>query len=264
MNASSDTWDLELDPAAVMDGTFVENIAEAARVFGQFFYMIGVRSFRGTQPWSVERTEPVLRRIAEYAGVPVVSLEGATHHPCQSLADLVTMRECFGDLVGMPVALTWAWHPKALPMAVPHSFLMQAALAGCDVSLVHPTGFELDADIVTAATSAARLAGGQVQVCHDRAQGVRGRRLVYVKSWGAMGTSGSTDPSLRDWTVDEDLMAHTDAGRVMHCLPVRRNVVISGQVLDGPRALVTQQAGNRLWAQAGLVEYLARRQGVLS
>jgi N-acetylornithine carbamoyltransferase len=265
LNTSVDTWALEFNPNAVMDGVEVENIVEAARVLGQFFHVLGVRSFRGTQPWAVERTEPVLRRIAEHAGVPVISLEGTTHHPCQSLADVLTLRETFGSsLTGLPVALTWAWHPKALPMAVPHSFLLQAALAGCDVSLVHPPGFDLDAEVVEAARTEATRRGGAFAVHHDRAEGLRGRKVVYVKSWGRMDAHGGTDPGLRDWLVDESALRATDGGKVMHCLPVRRNVVIAGDVLDGPRSLVTQQAGNRLWAQAALIEHVARRSGVLS
>ncbi len=265
MNATSDTWALELDPDAVMDGDKVENIAEAARVLGQFFHLLGVRSFRGTAPWEIERTEPVLHKIARYAGVPIISLEGTTHHPCQGLADLMTMHETFGpDLTGLPVALSWAYHPKALPTAVPQTFLMQAALAGCDVSLVHPRGFDLDADVMAAARSEAAARGGNVTVSHDRVGGLAGRRVVYVKSWGRLDLSGPTDPDLRAWQVDEAALKMTDQARVMHCLPVRRNVVIAGEVLDGPRSLVVQQAGNRMWAQAALVEHLARRQGVIA
>jgi N-acetylornithine carbamoyltransferase len=264
LNTSVDTWALELDPHAVMDGAAVENVVEAARVLGQFFHVLGVRSFRGTGPWSVERTEPVLRKIAEYSGVPVISLEGTTHHPCQSLADALTLRETFGhDLRGLPVALSWAWHPKALPMAVPHSFLLQAALEGCDISLVHPEGFDLDAEIVQQARSEAEARGGALRVSHDRAAGLAGRRVVYVKSWGRVDAHGATDPGLRPWLVDEAVLSGTDRAKVMHCLPVRRNVVLAGDVLDGPRSLVTQQAGNRLWAQAALVEHVARRSGVL-
>lgn len=263
LNAASDTWALELDPDAVMDGDKVENLAEAARVLGRFFHLLGVRSFRGSGPWAVERTEPVLRRIARYAGVPVVSLEGATHHPCQGLADHLTMKEHFGETRGLPVALTWAWHPRALPMAVPHTFLLQAALAGTDLTVVHPEGYDLDAEIVAEATTAAKARGGRVQVSHDRGA-LEGKRLVYVKSWGPAGVTGPTPPDLRHWIVDEAAMAATDEGRVMHCLPVRRNVVISGGVLDGPRSLVIDQAENRLWAQAALIEHLARRQGVIA
>lgn len=264
MNATSDTWALELDPEAVMDGDKVENIAEAARVLGQFFHILGVRSFRGTAPWDVERTEPVLRKIAHYAGVPIISLEGTTHHPCQGLADVMTLHETFGaDLRGLPVALSWAYHPKALPTAVPQTFLLQAALAGCDVSVVHPHGFDLDSEVLDQARAEASARGGKVTVTHDRLGGLRGRRVVYVKSWGRLDRSGPTDPDLRSWQMDESAMSGTDHGRVMHCLPVRRNVVIAGEVLDGPRSLVVQQAGNRMWAQAALVEHLARRQGVI-
>lgn len=263
LNAGADTWQLELDPDAVMDGDKAENIVEAARVLGQLFHVLGVRSFRGQASWAVERTEPVLRRIAEHAGVPVISLEGATHHPCQGLADLLTLHETFGDdLRGLPVTLSWAWHPRALPQAVPHTFLLQAALAGCDVTVAHPPGFELDPAIVAEASEAATEHGGRVDVTHDRAAAYEGRRVVYVKSWGPLGGGGATDPALRNWIVDERALAGTADARVMHCLPVRRNVVLASEVLDGPRSIVTQQAGNRLWAQAGLVHHLANQLGL--
>ncbi|MCB9682282.1 MAG: N-acetylornithine carbamoyltransferase [Alphaproteobacteria bacterium] len=261
----ADTWNIELDPQAVMDGTSVENIVEAAGVLGRFFHLIGVRSFRRPGPWAVERTEPVLSRIAEHAGVPVISLEGATHHPCQGLADLLTLHEHFGDdLRGLPVTLCWSWHPRALPTAVPHTFLLQAALAGCDVAVAHPEGLDLDPEIVAQARTAAEARGGRVQVTHDRAAALAGRRVVYVKSWGPLEGGAPTPTSLRHWLVDEAALAATDAAKVMHCLPVRRNVVIASEVLDGPRSIVLDQAGNRLWAQAGLVSHLARRHGVIA
>ncbi len=259
LNATQDTWAIELDPDAVMDGAAVENIVEASRVLGSFFHLLGVRSFRGAAPWAVERTEPVLRRIAEHAGVPVISLEGATHHPCQALADHLTLRETFGaNLRGLPVALSWAWHPRALPMAVPNSFLLEAALAGCDVTVVHPRGYELDPELMATARQAAAARGGGVSVSHDQAEGLAGKQVVYVKSWGPIDVPGATPPELRSWIVDEPTLSVAPEARVMHCLPVRRNVVISGAVLDGPRSLVVEQAGNRLWAQAGLVQHLAQ------
>ncbi len=262
LNAGTDTWALELDPDAVMDGDKVENVVEAAGVLGQLFHVLGVRAFRGAGPWAEQRTEPVLRRFAKHAGVPVVSLEGATHHPCQGLADLVTLHEQFGDdLTGLPVALTWAWHPKQLPQAVPHTALLQLALAGCDVALVHPEGYELDADIEQQASTEAAARGGRVERFHDRALGLSGRKLVYVKSWGPLHGGGGTPEALRPWLVDEAALASTDDGKVMHCLPVRRNAVISSGVLDGPRSLVIPQAGNRLWAQAALLERIGRQLG---
>ncbi len=264
LNTSMDTWGLEMDPDATMDGTAVENVVEAARVLGRYFHILGVRSFRTEGPWSSQRTEPVLSRFAEHAGVPLISLEGAVHHPCQSLADLLTMREHFGtDLSGLPVTLCWSWHPKALPAAVPHSFLLQAALAGCDVAVAHPPGFDLDADIVTTATIAARSSGGDVTIHHERSEALKGRRLVYVKSWGPMEGGGATPEVLRSWCIDEATMSPTDDGRVMHCLPVRRGVVIARDILDGDRSLITDQAENRLWAQTALLELVAEQSGVL-
>ncbi|MCB9664332.1 MAG: N-acetylornithine carbamoyltransferase [Alphaproteobacteria bacterium] len=265
LNAGNDTWTLELDPDAVMDGAAVENVVEAARVLGRLFHVLGVRAFRGARPWAVDRTEPVISAIAAHAGVPVISLEGASHHPCQGLADLVTLHEQFGDdLSGLPVALCWAFHPRALPPAVPHTFLEQAALAGCDVTVAHPPGFDLDPEVVAQARAAAEARGGGVRVSHDRAEALAGRRVVYVKSWGPLDDRSPTDPALRPWLVDEAALAPAPEARVMHCLPVRRNVVLSGALLDGPRSLVTEQAGNRLWAQAALLELVAQRTGVLS
>lgn len=264
LNSGADVWSLEMDPHAIMDGDKVENIAEAARVLGRFYHVLGVRSFRGQATWEVERTEPVLRRIAEYAGVPVISLEGATHHPCQSLADLLTMQEHFGrDLTELPVALCWSWHPKALPAAVPHSFVLQAALAGADVAVVHPEGYELDSGILDQARAAAASRGGRVKLFYDREEGLKGRRVVYAKSWGKLFSATPNDPALRPWCLTEDALQVTDNARVMHCLPVRRNVVISSEVLDGPRSIVVDEAENRMWVQAALVEHLARLQGVI-
>lgn len=265
MNTGADTWSLELDPQAIMDQDKVENIAEAARVLGRFYHILGIRSFRGASTWEVERTEPVIRKIAAYAGVPVISLEGATHHPCQSLADLLTMQEHFGqDLTELPVALCWSWHPRSLPAAVPHSFVLQAALAGADVNIVHPEGYELDSGILDQARAAAAARGGKVSIHYNRAEGLKGRRVVYAKSWGPLFSSAPNDPALRPWCLTEDALKGTDGARVMHCLPVRRNVVVAGDVLDGPRSIVVDQAENRLWVQAALVEHLARLQGVIA
>ena len=264
LNTSMDTWGLELDPTAIMDGTAVESVVEAARVLGRYFHILGVRSFRTDGPWSEQRCEPVLSQFAEHSGIPIISLEGAVHHPCQSLADLLTMREHFGDdLAGLPVTLCWSWHPKALPAAVPHSFLMQAALAGCDIAIAHPVGFDLDADIVTTATVAARSSGGDVTIHHERSAALVGRRLVYVKSWGPLNEGSATAPDLRPWCIDERALSPTDDGKVMHCLPVRRGVVITSDVLDGARSLITDQAENRLWAQTALLELLGTECGVL-
>lgn len=271
LNAGADTWKLELDVDATMDGDAVEHGIEAARVLGRCFDVLGIRSFPGTRPWVEERRESLLRLFVENSDASIVSLEGAVHHPCQALADHLTLQDQFGqDLRGLPVVLTWAWHPKPLPMAVPNSFALQAALAGCDLRILRPKGYDLDPEFMQAVRARAADAGGSVRVFDDRFEGLEGAKVVYVKSWGRLDLW--EDPrreiqerqALREWTFDQKALEATDSARVMHCLPVRRNVVISGEVLDGPNSIVTAQAENRIWAQAGLLDFLGRSMGRIS
>lgn len=269
LNASVDGWKMEMDPSAVMDGDTVENIVEAARVLGRYFDVLGVRAFPGTATWEEERTEPTLRAFVEHAGTTILSLEGATHHPCQSLADILTLREHFGsDLRGLPVVLRWAWHPKPLPMAVPNSFALQAALAGCRLTICHPEGYGLDPDVMDQVRNAAGEHGQEVRVSNDVERGHEGAKVVYVKSWGRLDmwsdprAEAAYRAGLRHWIVDADALAVTDDARVMHCLPARRNVEITSEVLDSNRSLVVEEAENRLWAQAALIELLARARGL--
>ena len=269
LNANSDNWAIEMDPNAVMDGTTVENIVEAARVLGRYFDILGVRSFPGAGAWEVERTEPALQAFARYSGTSVVSLEGAMHHPCQSLADLLTLRELFGpDLRGLPVVLTWASHPKPLPMAVPNSFALQMALAGCDLRIVRPEGYDLDPELMSHIRQAQSQSGGSLQITSDRETGYRGAKAVYVKSWGKLGLW--SDPvqeregrsALQDWCYTPQWHQKTDQAKLMHCLPTRRNVELSGDLLDGPHSVVIDEAENRLWAQAGLLDHLGKELGL--
>jgi len=264
LNAGSDTWQIELDPDAVMDQDKVENIVEAAGVLGRYFHLIGVRSFAGSREWEYERTEPVLTAFTKYAQTPIISLEGCLHHPCQGLADVMTMHEQFGgDLRGLPVTLSWAWHPNPLPTAVPNTFALQAALAGCDLTIAHPEGYDLDPDVMATIQSAAVASGGGVRVTNDQTDGLEEAKVVYVKSWGRIDMWHDKDEErrqradLRHWRLDTTNWAATDQAKVMHCLPVRRNLKISGELLDSPHSLVLDQAENRLWAQAGLVEFFA-------
>jgi N-acetylornithine carbamoyltransferase len=258
LNAGADMWTMEMDPHAVMDGATVECISDAAGVLGRYFGLLGVRAFPQGKPWEEEKTEPILNAFAERSGTSIVSLEGAMHHPCQSLADHLTLKESFGDnLKGSKVALMWAWHPKSLPLAVPHSFALQAALAGCDLTIVHPEGWDLDAEVLAQTREAAQESGGEVRVCHEVEDGLKGAKAVYVKSWGRPQLPGEpAPPELRSWTFGEDQWAQTDEARVMHCLPVRRNVEIASSLLDSDRSLTLDEAENRLWAQAGLMEFL--------
>ena len=257
LDAGVGTWGLELDPNAVMDRDRAENIVEAARVLGRYFHLLGVRSFGENGPWLEERREPLLRAFAEHSGIPVVNLEGALHHPCQSLADVLTMQEHFdSNLQGLPVALTWAWHPRALPVAVPHSFLLQAALAGCAIRVAHPQGYDLDEKVILEARSACASSGGSLTFTNQQDEAVAGAQVVYVKSWAPPGTTTPPDTTLKDWIITGETLKHGESPRLMHCLPVRRNVVISSDVLDGSASIITDQAENRLWAQAALMEFM--------
>jgi ornithine carbamoyltransferase len=260
LNAGGDAWKIEMDPNAVMDGDSAECVVEAAGVLGRMFHILGVRSFPQGRPWDVEKTEPILRAFADNADCPIVSLEGALHHPCQALADHLTMREHFGETKGLKAALVWGYHPKALPTAVPNSFALQSALAGCDLTIVRPDGFDLDSDVMGQVEAAA---GGPVKTTSDYQAGLEGAQVVYVKSWGRLDQPGQpTDSSLSNWTFDEDKLAMTNQAKVMHCLPVRRNVVLSGSILDSDSSIVLDEAENRLWAQAGLLDFLAKEIGV--
>jgi len=270
LNAGADTWQMEMDPDAVMDGTKVENIVEAAGVLGRYFHLLGIRSFAGTEPWASERTEPVLSAFARYANTPIISLEGAVHHPCQGLADELTLHESFGESVkGLPVTLCWAWHPNPLPTAVPNTFALQAALAGCCLTIAHPPGYDLDPDVMASVRSAASASCQNVTVTNDMSEGLRGANVVYVKSWGRLDLWHDKDAEraqrsdLRSWRLDHETWALTEEAKVMHCLPVRRNLKISGDLLDSRHSLILNQAENRLWAQAGLVEMLAKLNGRL-
>lgn len=271
LNTGSDTWQLEMDPHAIMDGDKVENIVEAAGVLGRYFHLLGVRSFPGSQPWEIERTEPVLQAFARHTGVPIISLEGTMHHPCQSLADHLTLTEKFGDdLRGLPVTLSWAYHPNPLPMAVPNSFALQAALAGCDLTLACPPGYELDDEVMAQIDRESKANGGNFRVNHDRLDGAKGAKVVYVKSWGRKdlwsdkAAERESRQPLRHWQFNDEAWDQTDGAKVMHCLPVRRNVVISASILDSERSIVLDEAENRLWAQAALIEHFAKMQGVLA
>lgn len=263
LNSSADSWGLEFDPNAVMDGTSVENVVEAAGVLGRYFHVLGVRAFPTDHPWEIEKTEPVLRAFADHSGIPVVSLEGALHHPCQSLADHMTLVEHFGaNLRGLKVTMSWAFHPNPLPMAVPHSFALQAALAGCDLTIAHPPGFDLDADVMHAIRASAIESGGGLRVTNDQVDGLQDAQVVYVKSWGRQDLWSDRDAerayrsAYRDWILNDSTWQHTDSAKVMHCLPVRRNVVIGGDILDSDRSIVMDEAESRLWAQAGLIDFL--------
>ena len=256
------SWTLEHRDGAVMDGDKTEHVAEFVRVLGRYCAAIGVRTFAAMGDWNEERTDPVLTAFAKYANVPVINLESAMHHPCQATADMMTIREKLG--AGRKrVLLTWAWHPKPLPMAVPNSFALASAQMGHEVVVAHPPGYNLDPELLGNVTRQAAEAGGSVSVTNDIEGAFAGAQVVYAKSWGASQFYGAPEKDIAEreqyrakWIVDEQKMARTNGGIFMHCLPVRRNVIVTDGVIDSAASVVIDEAENRLHVQKAILAQL--------
>lgn len=251
------SWTLEHRDGAVMDADKTEHVAEFVRVLERYCVAIGVRTFAALKNWDEERTDPVLNAFAKYASVPIINLESAMHHPCQSLADMMTIREKLGT-GRKRVVLTWAWHPKALPMAVPNSFALAAAQMGHDLVIAHPPGYELDEPLIETARSYS-----SVEVTTDIDAAFDGAEVIYAKSWGTRQFYGHTDRDIAEraqyrdkWIVDEDKMRRTNNAVFMHCLPVRRNVIVTDAVIDARASVVIDEAENRLHVQKAVMAQL--------
>ncbi len=251
------SWTLEHREGAMMDTDKTEHVAEFVRVLERYCVAIGVRTFAALKDWQEERTDPVLNAFAKYASVPIINLESAMHHPCQSVADMMTIREKLG--AGRKrVVLTWAWHPKALPMAVPNSFALAAAQMGHDLVIAHPPGYELDEELIE--TIRGR---GAVEITNDIDAAFDGAEVIYAKSWGAKQFYGNTDRDIAEraqfrekWIVNEDKMSRTKQAIFMHCLPVRRNVIVTDGVIDSKASVVIDEAENRLHVQKAVMAKL--------
>jgi N-acetylornithine carbamoyltransferase len=256
------SWTLEHREGALMDGDKTEHVAEFVRVLGRYCVGLGVRTFAALKDWEEERLDPVLSAFAKYSNVPVINLESAMHHPCQALADMMTVREKLG--AGRKrVLLTWAWHPKPLPMAVPNSFALASAQMGHDLVIAHPAGYELDDELMRDIKSHAEKAGGSVRLTNDVDEAFDGAEVVYAKSWGSRRFYGATERDVEEraryrqsWIIDEEKMAHTREAIFMHCLPVRRNVIVTDGVIDSPSSVVIDEAENRLHAQKAIMTKL--------
>jgi len=251
------SWTLEHREGAVMDADKTEHVAEFVRVLERYCVAIGVRTFAALKNWNEERTDPVLNAFARYASVPIINLESAMHHPCQSLADMMTIREKLGS-GPKRVVLTWAWHPKALPMAVPNSFALAAAQMGHDLVIAHPPDYELDDELIETTREFS-----SVEVTNDIDAAFDGADVIYAKSWGAKQFYGETERDIAErtqyrdkWIVNEEKMSRTNDGIFMHCLPVRRNVIVTDGVIDSPASAVIDEAENRLHVQKAVMAQL--------
>jgi N-acetylornithine carbamoyltransferase len=256
------SWTLEHREGAVMDGDKTEHIAEFVRVLERYCVAIGVRTFAALKDWKEERTDPVLGAFSKYASVPIINLESAMHHPCQAVADMMTIREKLG--AGKKrVILTWAWHPKPLPMAVPNSFALASAQMGHDVVIANPDGYQLDEQLIEDARNIAAAEGGSIQIVNDIEKAFEGAEVIYAKSWGSKQFYGNSEQDIVNrwqyrskWIVDEQKMNRTNDAIFMHCLPVRRNVIVTDAVIDSPASVVIDEAENRLHVQKAVLNKL--------
>ena len=253
------SWTLEHRDGVVMDADKTEHVAEFVRVVGRYCVAIGVRTFAALKDWQAERLDPILNAFAKYSEVPIVNLESAMHHPCQAMADMMTIREKLGT-GRKRVLMTWAWHPKPLPMAVPNSFALAAAQMGHDVVIAHPQGYELDGELTEEVRRQAAGAGGRITISNDIDDAFEGAEVVYAKSWGSKNFYGAPEKDIAEraqyrgkWIVDEQKMARTNSAIFMHCLPVRRNVIVTDDVIDSTTSVVIDEAENRLHVQKAIL-----------
>ncbi|MBA2736890.1 MAG: N-acetylornithine carbamoyltransferase [Pyrinomonadaceae bacterium] len=262
LEPGNSTWTLEHRENVVMDSDKTEHLKEFVKVLERYVSAIGVRSFAELKDWQLERLEPVLSAFEKYGNVPIINLESAMHHPCQAMADMLTIREKFGK-VKKKILLTWAWHPKPLPMAVPNSFGLAAAQFGHDVRIAHPKGYELDAELMTEIETQAKENGGSVEIVNKIDEAFDDAEVVYAKSWGSFRHYGDANRDIgereiyRDeWIVDEAKMRRTNDAIFMHCLPVRRNVIVTDAVIDSANSVVIDEAENRLHVQKAIMTKL--------
>lgn len=252
-------WPLEFLEGVVMDQDKAEHIKEAAPVLSTYVDAVGVRCFPAMEDYEEDVTERVLRSFDRYTTVPVINLESSTEHPLQGLADIMTIKEKFGTVDQRKVVLCWAYHPKALPMSVANSFALAATQYGMHLTICCPPGFELTEEKMERIEKEASGSQGSVRLSQDPGEACDGAEIVYAKSWGSAAYYGRWDEEkqlreqYRDWIVSSELMDKTANGYFLHCLPVRRNVVVTDAVLDGPRSLVVEQSANRLHIQKTLL-----------
>jgi len=243
MNIDKEGWALEFEEGAIMNGQTVEHIKDAAAVMGQYCDIIGLRSFPQLRDRNEDYSEKLLHLFMRHCQVPVLSLESATLHPLQSLADLITIQENWPHQHPPKVVLTWAPHIKALPQAVPNSFAEWMCRAPVNFVITHPPGLELEESFTHKAT-----------IVHHQHEALRDADFIYVKNWSSFHDYGRTYPNGADWLLNPAKIAHTNQARIMHCLPVRRNVELSDALLDSPHSLVQAQAGNRVHAAQAVLQ----------
>ncbi len=262
--AASDFWDLEVREGRVMDGRAPEHIRDAAAVLSSYVSALAVRPPVEGQSWEVDRQDAHIRAWARYARVPVINMESALWHPLQGLADLMTLNEKLGNLRGKRLTLAWVHSPQPASAAVAHSLLFAGALAGMRLCVARPPGYELDGSVMDEVRRVAGTTGAELEERDELETAVEGAHVVYARSWMSLGDydnptlAASRRARFKDWRIDERLLARGDNTRLMHAMPIRRNVEVTDEVLDGPRSLVYAQAENRLHSAKALLLMLLR------
>ncbi|MBI2453129.1 N-acetylornithine carbamoyltransferase [Candidatus Peregrinibacteria bacterium] len=267
----SDTWNFEYRDGTVMDQDKQEHIKEAAQVISKYSDLIALRKsdlittknyHTNLSTWDEIKRDEAINALAKYASVPVINMESNMFHPCQSLADMMTLFEQFKNVKKKKYVLTWTPHRKALPLATAHSQLLTPALFGMDIILTHPHGFDLDEDIVKFAKEQARRSGGSLKIIHDQKKAFKAADVVVAKSWASLKYFDDLEKEsayrkqFQNWIVDSEKMSLTNSAIFMHCLPLRRNVEVRDSVLESKQSFVIQEAENRMWVQMALIHYL--------
>ena len=250
-NAGQEGWAWEFEDEAIMSGSTVEHVKDAAPILGKYFDILAIRTFPSLKNREDDYSELYINQFIKYAGIPVISLESATLHPLQSLTDIITISESFKKKRKPKIVLTWAPHVKPLPQCVANSFSQWVnAWEGSDFVITHPEEYELDTKFSNGAT-----------IITDQDEALQGADFVYVKNWSTYNDYGKIYCNDPRWMLTNKKLKQTNNARVMHCLPVRRNVELSDEVLDGRNSIVTQQAANRVWAAQAVIREILQNNG---
>jgi len=265
------SYTFEFENGVRMDKNTIEHVKEAAGVLSRYCDGIAIRASElittskdsvEVAGWSEAKKDKVIKAFMDYSTVPVINMESNLYHPCQGLGDAMTIKEKLGNTKGKKYVLTWVYHPKALPMATPHSEILSACDLGMDVVAAHPKEWDLDSEIIEIIEQRVKDSGGSISITNDMEKAFEDANIICAKSWGALKYYGNWNEekklreNLKHWIVDKEKMETTNDGYFMHCLPVRRNVEVTDEVIDGKNSIMLDQAENRLWAQMAILAKL--------
>lgn len=249
-NVDKEGWALEFEEGAIMSGNTVEHVKDAAPILGQYFDILCIRTFPALKNKADDYSEMFIHQFIKYAGVPVISLESATLHPLQSLTDIITIQETWNQPRPPKIVLTWVPHIKPLPQCVSNSFAQWVNAWGeANFVITHPLEYELAEQFTKGAT-----------ITHNQDEALKEADYIYVKNWSTFTDYGKVYENDPRWMLTEEKLKLTNQAKIMHCLPVRRNVELSDEILDGPNSLVTREAGNRVWAAQAVIATLLEQQ----